>query len=419
MSIVNSRQVYNIINRVMDIMSQELLDHGRIVSYIMYKMLQADGTYSKQEMTDYALLGLLHDIGTMKTGYRRSLSKIETDDLWGHSIYGYLFLKYLSPLDDKAEIILYHHLDYNKHKFIRSKYLKEASYLFLADKMDVFMRENKETHMSSDYFQKNVNVSFSEGALKLFYKAQEKYHITERLASGEYVNELERLFNRVDYDDKAIREFLQMIVYSIDFRSQQTVLHALGTTTYAECIGKIMGLRGRELEELYYGALLHDIGKIAIPLEILEAPRRLTDQEMRIMKAHVLITERILDGTIDENIFLISIRHHEKMDGSGYPRGIKADELTLAQQIMAVADVLSALRGKRSYKDEMPKEKIISIMTGDADKNKLSKEVTDVLVDRYDDIMNYYDGHMVSTQSTYMEILKQYDSIYSKFKKFE
>ncbi len=420
MSIVSSRQVYNIINRVMDIMSHELLEHGHIVSYIMYKMLQADGNYSRQEMTDYALLALLHDIGTMKTGYRKSLSRIETDDLWGHSIYGYLFLRYLSPLYDKAEIVLYHHLNYNKHHFIKSRYIKEAEYLQLADKMDVFMREkNKKTHMDADYFKKNVNITFSDEALQMFYKAQEKYHITERLSSGEYLTELERLFNRVDYDDEDIRMFLQMIVYSIDFRSQQTVLHALGTTTYAECIGKIMGLRDRKLEELYYGALLHDIGKIAIPLEILEAPRRLNDQEMRVMKAHVLITERILQDTIDEDIYMIAIRHHEKMDGTGYPNGIKGDELTLSQQIMTVADVLSALRGKRSYKDEMPKEKILSIITEDAEKNKLSRKVADVLVARYDDIMNYYDGHMVATQSTYMEILEQYESIYSKFRKFE
>jgi len=419
MSIVKSGQVYNIIDRVMGIMSSELLEHGQIVSYIFYKMLQTDGTYSKQELADYAILGLLHDIGTMKTGYRKSLSAIETSETWGHSIYGYLFLKYLSPVDDKAEIVLYHHLGYNKFKYIRSKYLKETDYLALADKMDVFMRVADKAGMGQDYFHRQINIDFSEEALKMFHKAQSKYNITERLATGDYKHELEVLFKKVEFSDKEIKEFLQMIVYSIDFRSQQTVLHALGTTTYAEIVGTLAGLRGKKIEEIYYGALLHDIGKIAIPLEILESPRRLTDQEMRVMKAHVLITERILENTIDNNIFRIASRHHEKMDGSGYPIGINGEELTLSEQVVAVADILSALRGKRSYKDEMPKEKIIDIISSDAANGKLNADLVKIVVNRYDDIMTFYDNRMSVTQSTYMEILKQYDDIYDKFRKFE
>jgi len=165
--------------------------------------------------------------------------------------------------------------------------------------------------------------------------------------------------------------------------------------------------------------LLHDIGKIAIPLSILESPRRLDDKEMRIMKAHVIITEKILEGIVEEGIFKVAVRHHEKLDGTGYPYGVGAENLNMIEQIAAVADILSALRGKRSYKDEMPKEKIISILSGDAEAGKLNKKIVDSVVTRYDDIMEFYDGHMIGTQSTYMEILAQYDSIYANFKKYE
>jgi len=419
MSKVDGSQVYKIINKVMSIMNSEILDHGRIVSYIFYKMLQTDGHYNRKDMAEYAMLGLLHDIGIMKTGYKASLAKMEETNLWGHSIYGYLFFKYLSPIDDKAEVILYHHLDYNKHKLIPSAYIKESEYLTLADKMDMFMRENDDFNMEKDYFVKNVNVTFSGDALQLFYKAQEKYDITKKLSTGEYIEELDNLFAKVNFDDEHIKMYLQMIVYCIDFRSQQTVLHALSTTTYAECIGRIMGVRGDDVEDLYFGALLHDIGKIAIPLSILESPRRLDDKEMRIMKAHVIITEKILEGIVEEGIFKVAVRHHEKLDGTGYPYGVGAENLNMIEQIAAVADILSALRGKRSYKDEMPKEKIISILSGDAEAGKLNKKIVDSVVTRYDDIMEFYDGHMIGTQSTYMEILAQYDSIYANFKKYE
>ena len=192
MSKVDGSQVYKIINKVMSIMNSEILDHGRIVSYIFYKMLQTDGHYNRKDMAEYAMLGLLHDIGIMKTGYKASLAKMEETNLWGHSIYGYLFFKYLSPIDDKAEVILYHHLDYNKHKLIPSAYIKESEYLTLADKMDMFMRENDDFNMEKDYFVKNVNVTFSGDALQLFYKAQEKYDITKKLSTGEYIEELRK-----------------------------------------------------------------------------------------------------------------------------------------------------------------------------------------------------------------------------------
>ena len=115
-----------------------------------------------------------------------------------------------------------------------------------------------------------------------------------------------------------------------------------------------MNVGTRDLEILYYGSLLHDIGKIVIPLSILEAPRRLTDEEMRIMKAHVVITGKILEGIMDERIVNVAYRHHEKLDGTGYPQGLRAEDLSQLERIVAVGDILSALYSKRSYKDSFP-----------------------------------------------------------------
>ena len=92
---------------------------------------------------------------------------------------------------------------------------------------------------------------------------------------------------------------------------------------------RILGMSEEQIRQIYYGALLHDLGKIGIPVEILEFPGKLSPQAMNIMRTHVNITEEILGGTIDPAITKIAIRHHEKLDGSGYPRGLKANELTL------------------------------------------------------------------------------------------
>ena len=97
---------------------------------------------------------------------------------------------------------------------------------------------------------------------------------------------------------------------------------------------------------------------MAIPLDILESPGRLEEKDMRVMRAHVRITEMILSGLVDEEVLEIAARHHEKLDGTGYHKGLTEKDLTLPQQIAAVADMLSALYGKRSYKDSFDSGKI-------------------------------------------------------------
>lgn len=433
MGIVNGTQVYKIITKVLEIMNKEILEHGRYVSYIFYNMLRATGRYTEKDLADFSMLGLLHDIGIIKTGYKSSLVEMETKDTWAHSIYGHLFLKYLSPAGDKADVILYHHLDYDKHSMMQSRYIKEASYLYLADKMEMFVRYNRiRKNMTStpandmlkqmfdgDYFRTNKNKKFSEDALNLFYKAEAKFNMMEKFQTGEYLDELEEIGYKTSFTDDEIKRYLQLIVYCIDFRSQQTVLHAMGTTLFAECVGRMMGIKGEELEKLYFGALLHDIGKIAIPLKILEAPRRLTDEEMRIMKAHVMITDVILSDIMNKDITRIAANHHEKIDGSGYPKGLKGEELTVSDRVMAVADILSALYGKRSYKDSMPKDKIISILSEDAAAGKLCPRVVEATVKHYDNIMSYYDRQMEEKQKHYLMIVEQFKSTYAKFKRFE
>ena len=109
----------------------------------------------------------------------------------------------------------------------------------------------------------------------------------EKLHNNSYTEELNELLSSVHFSEEYKRDYLQMLIYAIDFRSEQTVLHTLATRIFAVEIGKLMGMNESDQELLYYGALLHDIGKIAIPLNILEAPRKLTDKEMRIIREFI------------------------------------------------------------------------------------------------------------------------------------
>lgn len=415
--LVSSGDVYQVIRRALGIMDRKVLLHGEITAYILYNMLRAENYYTDGELAEYAMIGMMHDIGMIKTGYK-DVVECETKNVWAHSIYGYLFLKYLSPVGTKAEIVLYHHLPYRLHAQIKSSYMKVTEYLTLADEMDVYMR--MEGHgMEKDYFLKNANVTFSAKALEQFYFAQNKFHFLEKLKTDEYQKEMMELFEKAGFTAKQKMGFLEMLVYAIDFRSQQTVLHTMSTKAFALSLGRLMRVSAVDLQILYYGSLLHDIGKIVIPLSILEAPRRLNDEEMRVMKAHVVITDRILNGILDDRIVHVAARHHEKLDGSGYPLGLKGEEITTLERITAVADILSALYGKRSYKDSFPPEKIKAILQSDADQGKICKQVVQVAVTNFDTIIRDYEKERGESMERYMEITNQYESIYERFKAFD
>lgn len=414
MAVISSKNMYDILRKSFSILNPQLMHHSERTAYILYKMLLAEGKMNNQEMADYVLIALLHDIGTCKLEYIDHWAEYEKNDVWPHSIYGFLFLKYLSPLESKAEVVLYHHLDYNKHYVIKSQYIKIAEYLFMADKMDVVM--SMPGTLESDYLQKYRNIKFSAEALALFLKANAQYKVLDNLKHDDYLKELDELIASVNFSEEYKRKFLQMLVYIIDFRSEHTVIHTLATTIFAQELGEMMHLTAQEKYNLYYGALLHDIGKIAIPLSILEAPGRLTPKEMDIMKKHVEITDHILTGIVDDDVREIAIRHHEKIDGSGYFRGLKGEQLTKPQRIVAVADIISALYGKRSYKEAFDIDKIKEIIKSDADNNKICPQVVGVALRNMNRIIDNFEKKKEVTLGTYMQIKRQEYEIYEQFK---
>lgn len=423
MSVISSKDVNEIIRKTLGIINNKIMNHGEITGYILYKIMEYESTYTEQhyteqELVDYTMLGILHDIGLYKEDNVKNVSEFETKNLWTHSIYGFLFLKYLSPMGDKAEIVLYHHLDYNRHNLIQSRYMHIIELLSLADKMDTFLHLKDES-LEPDYFVKYRDAKFSGAALDLFHKAEERYGITENLVNGAYRKELDVLLAKRAFSEQYKRGFLEMLVYTIDFRSEHTVIHTLATVNFAEQLGRLARLSGRDLRDLHYGALLHDLGKIAIPLNILESTGRLNDDEMKIMKAHVRITEMILEGVVDDAVLQIAVRHHEKLDGTGYHKGLKAEDLTLTQQIIAVADILSALYGKRSYKEAFSKEKILDIMNSDADNGKINRNVVTSLERNYDRIIGEFEKEKENTIGLYLKIKEQYAIISERFKMFD
>lgn len=150
-------------------------------------------------------------------------------------------------------------------------------------------------------------------------------------------------------------------------RDSDTGDHNYRVTDIAMTIGERVGLSKRPMRALLSGALLHDVGKIGVPDRILLKPGKLDQQEMALMRSHVPQGEDIVHGipSLAEARDVIAY-HHEKWDGSGYPRGLAGEEIPLNARIFAVADVFDALCSPRPYKDAMPFETAWGIIRDDA-----------------------------------------------------
>lgn len=410
-SVVNSNNISGLIQRTLNHVDSRLVDHGKRVAYLVSRMLDTDGTFTSKERQDICFLALLHDVGAYKTEEINEMAKFETEDIWEHSIYGYLFLYHLSPLKDWAEVVLYHHVSADGLAGVEKKIARVSQLLNLADRVDMFWLHNPNEAALVHYLDKNRGRRFQNEVVDLFFETEEREHLIGDI-NGEPA--LQSILSDVTLSVQECEKYLKMMIYAIDFRSQHTVTHTITTTSISTSTARILGMSEEQIRQIYYGALLHDLGKIGIPVEILEFPGKLSPQAMNIMRTHVNITEEILGGTIDPAITKIAIRHHEKLDGSGYPRGLEANELTLEEQVVAVSDIISALLGTRSYKEAYSKAKTLAILDEQASGGKINADIVAILKTHFDEILTEVTENCTPILHTYYGLQKEYELLLEK-----
>ncbi len=195
-------------------------------------------------------------------------------------------------------------------------------------------------------------------ALKLLNSAHQLFHQldarTDMVDVASRVETLEGTFMTV------VLEWGQ----SIESSDSYTHGHCERVAEYAVALGRELGLGDDELTTIRLGAYLHDLGKVKVPHEILNKPGRLTDEEFDTMKRHPVDGVEMLDGIeFPWDILPIVRWHHEKYDGTGYPDGLRGEEIPLNAQLICIVDVFDALTTTRSYRSAMPREKALAIVS--------------------------------------------------------
>jgi HD-GYP domain-containing protein (c-di-GMP phosphodiesterase class II) len=168
----------------------------------------------------------------------------------------------------------------------------------------------------------------------------------------------------------AFESFIKTLSSTIDARDPITAGHSERVAQYSLLIGDQMNMPDDDLEALNYASLLHDIGKIGIKEEILIKDGRLTEKEYRHIQKHAYYTYEILKNIHFERHLLtvpeIAASHHEKVDGTGYFRGLSGTEIPLSGRILALSDVFDAITSRRHYRNRMPFDKVLGILRRDA-----------------------------------------------------
>ena len=194
-----------------------------------------------------------------------------------------------------------------------------------------------------------------------------------------------KLLKKQEEDKMLIREIVEAFAKTIDMKDKYTNGHSKRVAEYTVMLARELGYDEETVEKYYNIALLHDIGKIGVPGEVLNKAGKLDDDEYNTIKSHTVLGYNVLkDISIMPELSVGAEAHHERPDGKGYPNGLKGEEIPRVAQIIGVADAFDAMYSNRPYRNRMNFEKVVSIIKG-ASGTQLTEDVVDAflrIVDR-------------------------------------
>lgn len=368
--------------------------HSLRTAYLAWKLTETIND-NRLNTRNIVVLALYHTLGYFREdtifGYNPHDTNIdffsEEKQITSKYVFSCYYLKYMTPLGDDALALENFTQPFNedmKHFLYQEKY---KAIIYLCARISAYLY-----HHGDEYLPENINEIapgyFDTEYVRAFNIANRDNVLVEAVKDDNFVDELSDYLNTITFEKKDSEMLEKLLIYFLDFKSTYTVSHAINTSCYALSLGKRMKLNPEELSELYCSAILHDIGKIATPQRILEFPGKLSPEDMDIMKHHVNHSKRILSGHAPEQIIENVYRHHEKLNGTGYPQHLTGDKLNLIQRILTVADITSALNDSRSYKAEFSTDKTKSIITKMTEAGELDPAISKFVLEDFDTIVS-------------------------------
>lgn len=381
--------------KVVDVMNPVLSDHHMKVAYFAYRLAEELELPAKDRY-QLAMAGAIHDIGAFSLNERLDLLEFEDKEPGRHSLAGYLLLKDFEPFLDISKIIKHHHVPWENGKgtWYGTEGIPIGSHIIhLADRIAVKISKKKNVLSQVN----GICDAISSNSKDIF--VEEHVDAMKRLAERDYIwfdacsDNLQGILRSIIPERTTtisidlMFEFSRIICCLIDFKSEFTATHSSGVAATAVAISKCLVFSTNEQKQIGISAFLHDIGKLAVPSEILEKPGKLTDDEWYVMRSHVYYTHQILRSiNIPSIISDWSALHQEKINGKGYPFGYGGDDLPLGARIITVADIFTALTEDRPYRKGMLQEKTKNILQSMADKEEIDQLLIDIVFSNFEEL---------------------------------
>lgn len=383
------------ITKAIDLVNPNVTDHHQQVAYLSYNIADALRLPLEQKRS-LVIAALLHDVGAIALQDRLDFNEEEHTNINEHAFLGARLFSDSPILFNIATIIKFHHIPWNngegKHYEGESVPLL-AHIIHLADRIAVHINRDvfilSQTNSIKEYIKNRKDSVFVPEFVDAFLKICDKEALW---LDFDYQPMISNIPN--DLSLEAIKLTLDEVVsltkifsQIIDFRSPFTAMHSAGVAAVAIKLAELSGLSEDECKMMNIAGNLHDIGKLAIPKEILEKQDKLEPWEFDIIRAHTFYTYRLLKPVKGfESIAQWAAYHHEKLNGRGYPFHLKANSLSLGARIMAVADIFAAISEDRPYRKGMPRERAVTVLQGMAANGGISPEICTLLIDNYESV---------------------------------
>ncbi|MEG0641585.1 MAG: HD domain-containing phosphohydrolase [Clostridium sp.] len=370
------------------IANHRFFNHSKRATYVALKVAEKLA-YNTNFLENIYVSSMLHDIGVcLQLSQSHSTSSFVKD----HTERGYNLMSKLPFPEYVWDAVKYHHENYNgtgPYKLKGNEIPLRAQIIRLADIFEILYNSETPNYTQRDrivnWVSLNENIIFSSKIVNAFMSVQSKdcfWWDYEMLGYSSHIlnNIIPKKKYPITIDE--LKKIAYVFADIIDNKSNFTFKHS---QNLSKLIGKVSDYIEYDYEKktkLEVAALLHDIGKLAVPESILTKNGSLTDLEFSIIKSHAYYTRIILEKITGlKDILDIASNHHEKLDGTGYPLGITSKDIDFDSRMMGICDIYDALTSKRPYKDSMNQENTFIILDRMAKENKICGKTLSIFKD--------------------------------------
>lgn len=380
------------LSAALDLMSSEVVGHHKRVAYLAARLAQALGA-SREERTELFMAAILHDVGGFTRQSRLAALSFEADGAL-HAELGYRLLRTNPLLDDAAIIVRHHHTPRSRYTVLDepARKLFLAGVLNLADRVDVLTLRKPALDPAAimGHIRPRAHYQFDPLAVEALGDLAGDPGFWAPLASGDptlAIGNDPDMFEERGFSHAELMQASTAFSQIIDFRSRFTATHSRGVAETAVCLAEKAGMCQADRTSMRLAGDLHDLGKLAVPSEIIDKPGPLSPDEKAVMQRHPELGEAILSSVPGlEKVTAWASQHHEKLSGQGYPNGLSGSAITLGSRIMSLADVFTALREDRPYRAGLENGETLRILDEMTAGNALDPDLVSLLRANLDEL---------------------------------